>query len=227
MRARDYVGDETVAEHEREKYRVLVCASSIERSRYLLRLASRLAQQRAGALLLFLTNLSAIILSAAVVFLMLGFRPTRSAKGGVVRRSIVLVTLGIMIVSIPLAFSTWHQAVEARIAGHVERMFRKLAAEEFHLQDFAVTRVEGRYDVNMAVYSTRAVKAEGIEKFQRKLEERVNAPVRIRLVAVEASIHLAGAGVTNEVLIPENAPAVLPESPTVIPSAPVRRAGEL
>jgi uncharacterized hydrophobic protein (TIGR00271 family) len=72
-------------------------------------------QVAGGALLLFLTNLAGIVLSASVTFLVLGFAPFTRAKKG-----IAVALLVVILISVPLMVSFMHLSYEAKIIKALE-----------------------------------------------------------------------------------------------------------
>jgi uncharacterized membrane protein len=72
-------------------------------------------QVAGGALLLFLTNLAGIVLSASVTFLVLGFAPFTRAKKGIAAALLIVI-----LVSVPLMISFMHLSYEAKIIKALE-----------------------------------------------------------------------------------------------------------
>ena len=69
-----------------------------------------------GALLLFITNLVAIILAAGVTFVITGFGPrVHTSRGVTPRVGLTVALIAVMAVSVPLAFHTRHVIHEAQI----------------------------------------------------------------------------------------------------------------
>ena len=83
-----------------------------------------LAQEAA---LLFVTNLAAIVLTAAVVFFALGMRPSRRLRGAGLRVSlgVVLAITGVVVIAVHLTDRTLHHIQQARdertVAGVIRR----------------------------------------------------------------------------------------------------------
>lgn len=67
-----------------------------------------------GSLLLFLTNLAAIVLAAAIVFLLLGFRPpARVGRDEQARFGMKIAVISLLIISLPLLVTSRRSGVEA------------------------------------------------------------------------------------------------------------------
>ena len=83
-----------------------------------------------GAFLLFLTNLSGILLASALTFLALGFAPFRRAK-----RGLTLSAIAVAIVSIPLAITFQGMIKKGRIQEQIERLtFEKVTLSNLTLK---------------------------------------------------------------------------------------------
>ena len=87
---------------------------------------SRLAGEAA---LLFVTNLAAIVLTAAVVFLAFGMRPSRRLTGAGLRVTLgaVVVIAAVVVVAIHLTERTLHHLQQARDERTVARVIREYA----------------------------------------------------------------------------------------------------
>lgn len=126
-----------------------------------------------GAFLLYLTNLSGIIMFAGITFLVLGFAPFTRAKLGL--SSIFLV---LIIVSIPLYFSF----NRIRHESNVVRLLEGSTYGHVTLKDVNV-----RYGEPLII-SLRMVSPENIDDMEignikRKIEEKINKPVIIEIVS--------------------------------------------
>lgn len=107
-----------------------------------------------GALVLFLTNLGAIILVGALVFLMLGFRPTSSTKGYMVRKALYISAIGLLFLVIPLGHSTMSWLKKGLLENHIELKFRNLSQESFQIQSFDLQKDAGVYVLNIIIRET-------------------------------------------------------------------------
>ncbi|CAN5535183.1 DUF389 domain-containing protein [soil metagenome] len=94
-----------------------------------------------GALLLFGTNLFAIILAASLVLLGTGFTPRVLAeqKRSIIRRGVIVSTLAVIVVSIPLGIHSERVISDARDRHAVEQAVDSWLGDD---RDFDVTSVE-------------------------------------------------------------------------------------
>ncbi|NCF69003.1 MAG: DUF389 domain-containing protein [Chloroflexi bacterium] len=67
-----------------------------------------------GAMFLFLTNLAAIVLAAAIVFLLLGFRPpTRTDRDEQARFGLKMAVIGLVLIAVPLLITSRASATQS------------------------------------------------------------------------------------------------------------------
>ncbi|GAA5214456.1 TIGR00341 family protein [Corallincola platygyrae] len=120
-----------------------------------------------GAFLLFLTNLSGIVLAAAITFLVLGFAPFQRAK-----RGLLFSLLAVLAVSVPLAFS-FSQMVEQK------RLLQQL--EGHQVQDIKMTQVRVRLTspvtVSVLLVSKRPLTQEDFVLSKSEIERVLVQPV--------------------------------------------------
>ena len=106
-----------------------------------------------GALLLFLTNLAAIVFASAVTFLLLGFRPTRDERSQNVRRGVAVAITGLAIVTVPLAFATLNAIGQLNAQLTVGRVLEEmLPADYADVDDLSVQPTADGYQVGFTVY---------------------------------------------------------------------------
>ncbi|KIH78164.1 TIGR00341 family protein [Geoalkalibacter ferrihydriticus] len=126
-----------------------------------------------GALLLFLTNLSGIVLMGTLTFLVLGFAPFHRAK-----RGLLLSVLLVGLVCVPLAFGFVRMQQEQAIVRALEGM-------EVHnvvLRDVAVRRGEPIY-LSMRLLSATSIDDVALDEIKAAIEERIG-----RSAVVEAAV---------------------------------------
>jgi len=153
-----------------------------------------------GALLLFLTNLSAIILSAAIVFLLLGFRPLRSEYGQRIQRWILL-TIGILLViAIPLVTTTINLRNRLDRQAKVEDVLGELVEAEFaEVEDVVIQPRGDGFMISGTVYAYGDVTDEELKIIQTELSKAINAPVIIRVRVIESRLKVfAGSEGVNQ-----------------------------
>ena len=107
-----------------------------------------------GALLLFMANLSAIVLVSAIVFLLVGFRPMRTERGRVVTNSILVAIVFIIALSIPLGFSTRSAVRVIKLEEKLEELILETEeTEKFDLENLSIKNQKGVYVINATVYA--------------------------------------------------------------------------
>ncbi|MCG8455901.1 MAG: DUF389 domain-containing protein, partial [Holophagales bacterium] len=149
-----------------------------------------------GAFLLFTTNLCAIVLASAAVFLALGFRPIRAVRGRWVWRSIRLVLLLLLVVSIPLGLHT-REAFEAR---RLETRLEHLAhagpgrGVAFEVQELTIHRRRGGLEAEITVHVYGQAPPDLADRIRTALEREAGEPVAVRVAVLEARIQRSGGG---------------------------------
>ena len=145
-----------------------------------------------GAFLLFLTNLAAIVLVGALVFVLLGFRPTRVEREAQVRKAavITLVTVGLLV--IPLGLSTMEVSRRGRLEAVIESAIRDSTDSSFRVWDFKVTRARQGFLVEGTIYAFQGFETERIFEFQEDLQKMVGVPVEVQLTVVPATLTVVG-----------------------------------
>lgn len=127
-----------------------------------------------GSFLLFLTNLSGIVLAAAITFSWLGFSPFRRAQKGLLI-SVIITT----VISIPLAFS---------FANMVNNNSWNSQLQSIQLDNATLNNIEIihqtplliRFDLIVPQYPDETK----IEQIKQQLEQKLNQPVTIELTVV-------------------------------------------
>ncbi len=141
-----------------------------------------------GALLLFLTNLSAIVFVSVVVFLLLGFFPRAKERHAQVRGAISLNLLVLALLSVPLGISSCHSTREAVLESAVAEAFRSVAdARAMHLRNVVVDEDGGVFTVTAGAYSPEDVTEAVMRQLRAEVEEIAGIPVRLELLVVRAS----------------------------------------
>lgn len=143
-----------------------------------------------GALLLFLTNLSAIILSSALIFLLVGFRPNISKSGRQLRRVVILFALTLMLLAIPLGFQTKKAAqietIEIYIANRIAEAAKQTDAR---LQNLTIKKTAGHYFIDVVVVLAEEPKDIDLQSTKKEIEKRVNMPVEIHLTIIPGKVY--------------------------------------
>ncbi len=173
-----------------------------------------------GALLLFLTNLAAIVLAGTVMFLLLGIRPPpRVERGERVREALRWIGVAIVVVSIPLALSS---AGASRRIGIQERTAEFIAGR-WHPSHVSVVEVkvepEGETTtVHLTVYDHRAsLTLDDMRRLADDLAVALDLPVRLEYVIIPVEAGQVRAATTTPT--PRPSPTISPTPrPTRTPS---------
>ncbi len=140
-----------------------------------------------GALLLFTTNLSAIILAAAAIFLLLGFRPTRAEEGMHMRRGITLSILALIVIAMPLAYTS--VGFRRQIAREVDLetvLNQSLETDVSQVENIEIDPQGGGFVVSATVYVQEGFDAGLIAEVQDSLSQAVGVPVTFNARLVTA-----------------------------------------
>ena len=142
-----------------------------------------------GALLLFSTNLVAIIFAAAIVFLLLGFHPTRAERGELLRGlKITLFSLGV--VTSILAVMTFITVTNLNRRLRVEQVFNhETLKRSLEVVDATITRTRDGFLVEASAinYDDSFLTPRQIQSLEAALLEAVGEPVEVNLVSVSGS----------------------------------------
>lgn len=143
-----------------------------------------------GALLLFVTNLVAIVFAASITFLLLGFHPPRTERGELFR-SLRLTILSLMVILAVLGAATYVSVREGNRRAAVQAVFDDYARRQLAVvSDFEITRQGESFvvDASLLHYDGRRVSGEGYDSLRLDLEEAVGAPVDLRTTMVDAGM---------------------------------------
>ena len=141
-----------------------------------------------GSLILFLTNLVAIIVAGAVVFLALGFHPPRSGRGEF-RRNLWVSGVSLAAVFVILMIATWFTVKDANARRAVEEVFRQdMVARSAVIDKLSVDRQNGGYRVTATVFTDmgQPMSSGDIARLQADLAGAVDGPVVVNLTVVSA-----------------------------------------
>jgi len=168
-----------------------------------------------GALLLYLTNLGGIVLVGVVIFLMMGFRPTRAERGLRTRQAAFFAVVGLVLVAFPLGLTTFDIARERNLRSEINTILGQLDHEAFGINRYSIEKERGQFVVIATIYSYQDVGREEVEMVQRRLSEAAGEPVKLRVTIVPATLAEAGGS-------SEEGPV---EEPPVVPSIEVEDLG--
>lgn len=140
-----------------------------------------------GALLLFLTNLSAISLAGVTVFALLGFRPGHMEdtwRG--IPRSVLVAALSVALISIPVIGISLSFVQEASLARRVREVVATQAAAMMGAEviDLTITPVDGTLNLLAMVRAERPPLYEEVVALQSTIAEILQRSVALRLEVV-------------------------------------------
>ncbi len=140
-----------------------------------------------GASLLYLTNLVAIVLVAAVLFMLLGFYPRQTARRRAVRGAVLACAAGLLLLSVPLTLSSWETSRVTRLEMIVAESFRREAVERrLQFADVDVAYERGEYVVRGTVYADAALARGELTAFLRDVEADTGEDVRLEIRLLRA-----------------------------------------
>jgi uncharacterized hydrophobic protein (TIGR00271 family) len=147
-----------------------------------------------GSLLLFTTNLIAIVLAAAIVFLLLGFRPQQAHLRFVVRAGLLGAVGALLLISIPLAFFSDNASGPVPQQNVVVAALNaELSSDIYHVTDVVVQRNGNGFLVEATIYTrNEEVTSEHIGSLEERLSAVTGAPVTLQATVLQA-ILLPGA----------------------------------
>jgi uncharacterized hydrophobic protein (TIGR00271 family) len=139
-----------------------------------------------GALLLFFTNLAAIVLSGVGVYLLLGMRPLKKESMYVVGKAIATVVLVTLILVIPLGFGTYGSLQKGHLKFEIESQFRDAALRErFDLLDLKISEQDDGFLIHPTVLTSEEVTPEQIEKFRKTIEQKTGSKIQIEAIILK------------------------------------------
>lgn len=126
-----------------------------------------------GAFLLYLTNLSGIILFAGFTFLLLGFAPFKTARLG-----LVYTFLLTMLVMVPLSLSFNQIIQEATITKQLEGS----VFNEVILRDVQV-RFGKEFLISVKLVAPQSIGTEEMETIKEQIEEQIGHPIILEVIS--------------------------------------------
>ncbi len=145
-------------------------------------LSSGQGSTAAGAFLLFVTNLVAIIISAAVVFWFIGYRPGGQAEEGhrKLKYRLAVSCLVLAVLSIPLIQTLRGAIAEVRqrseIMAILDRMFE---TENSSVSDLRISERDGKLGVRATLRTTEYFDGKRIEAAQKSVRDRFGPDAKL------------------------------------------------
>jgi uncharacterized membrane protein len=126
-----------------------------------------------GAMLLFLTNLTGIIMAAGLSFMILGFAPFSRAKKGIMV-SVILVA----IISVPLLLSFDNMEKMAAVKKQLLSQTYEISGHKVQLRNIKL-RAGQALRINADLLSTHFPTAKSLGLFEKQLSEQLKQPVKV------------------------------------------------
>ncbi len=140
-----------------------------------------------GALLLFTTNLIAIVFSSSLIFLLLGIRPPRRAEREQrLRQGLLISVISLLVVSLPLAFTLWRVVAQDRIEEQARAVIGNTIVEwaQVELLELDVQQGWGEVTITGTLHAADPISNTQLLELQRRLDEAIRSKITIRLFAV-------------------------------------------
>jgi uncharacterized hydrophobic protein (TIGR00271 family) len=125
-----------------------------------------------GAFLLYLTNLSGIIMAAGLTFLILGYAPFTRAKRGLLYSFLIL-----LIICIPLSFSFKKIMTEAEIS----KLLEGYTYNEITMTEVSV-RPGKTIHISMKLVSSKILDEEEKRAIKKDIEQRLDREIKLEIV---------------------------------------------
>lgn len=132
-----------------------------------------------NALLLFLTNLAAIIFSVAIMLLLVGFRPSAEQKGAGLRSRLLVTLTAVAIVAIPLTLHTRATIVDLRLQRAVTDSVSAWD-DETRVVELTADVVGGLAEVELLVAGQGTPRPAW--QLAEEIRDRFGGPVELRLL---------------------------------------------
>lgn len=131
-----------------------------------------------GAMLLFLTNLVGISLSAALAFRMLGFAPLVRARRGVLVSLLLLCAL-----LVPLWLSFENMTAHWRLERELNSAVFEVGGKPLRLADLSFTVEDDRVRIKADVLSTEPVSHSDLKHLKALLGKRIGKPLELEVAS--------------------------------------------
>jgi uncharacterized hydrophobic protein (TIGR00271 family) len=177
----------------------------------------------AGALLLFTTNLAAIILAGSITFLSLGFRPpTRAERGEQTRYGLKIALVAMLVISVPLLVTTVVSNRQTSTAANIEEIIvNHWLPSQARIENIRVDRERLDYVADFDVYDfTGTIDTNDIITLQREIEKAVNATVILKSVILEGQLDVVD-GATQPIPTPTHTPTYTPTLTSTVVFTPM------
>jgi len=145
-----------------------------------------------GALLLFTTNLIAISLAGAVVYLLLGFRPVSDERERQrnFRRGLAVSLVLLVVISVPLGFLLAKAVRDSQRQEAVTEILMQQAPVlgNATLVDTSIEQEDTGFHIVGTFYAPQAPDRTTVQEIQDQLGQAIRAPVRLEIVVVPVAL---------------------------------------
>ncbi len=128
-----------------------------------------------GAMLLFLTNLTGIILAAGLTFMLMGFAPFSRARTG-----ILVSLLMVLAVSFPLSAAFEKMQTTARIKQNLLNQTFQVAAHRFRLRNITI-QLSQPVLIRADLLGSFLPDAKALLQIEKSIEQQLGRPVRVEI----------------------------------------------
>lgn len=128
-----------------------------------------------GAFLLYLTNLSGIIMFAGITFLFLGFAPFKRARLGLIYTALIIV-----LVAVPLSLSFDRIKEESSITRELEGA----QYGDIFLRDVQV-RYGSPFRISVKLVGTENIESDDVRNIKNEIEERIGHDIVLEVVTAQ------------------------------------------
>jgi uncharacterized hydrophobic protein (TIGR00271 family) len=143
-----------------------------------------------GASLLFITNLIAIFLSAALVFVALGFRARKQEQSEIIR-GIRLTVVSMLLITVVLGLTTFSTVRDLNRQVAVEKVFnRPPVSTKATVTDLSITQTSRRsytIDAIFLLLNDEGLTPRETEELEADLEEAVGGPVQLNATLIPST----------------------------------------
>lgn len=176
-----------------------------------------------GAFMLFFTNFTAIVLSASLVFLLIGLRPQVERMGErhpLIRWRIAIAAAVLVLISVPLMRTLIRAATQANLRGQVQETLRTNIQSpngSRRLNSVSVELLKGGVLVNASIQTAQYIEPGEIEKMQAAIAERISRPVHLEVEQLQIAQKTAS---TEQVIRDFLAAGLIRPAPVEQPPSP-------
>jgi len=156
-----------------------------------------------GAALLFVTNMTAIILSAAVVFTMVGFRMREhlaTKPPRLVRFRLPIAALLLIGLAVPLVQTLTKAVQQTQLVRSARTAFETISREELHSSpsSLSVAIHEDRTSIRAILPTREYIPPDKISSLETELEKRLGRKVELHIEQVQLAVRPQQAGRSHD-----------------------------